>query len=101
MEWVGGSWVPQVHETARKHRIADADAQHAWLNFIDVYPTQGDLDLTMYIGPSRDGNVLLEVGTVAVADDDGNSTELIWHAMKARAKYLDLLPKSPPRKRKR
>ena len=59
------------------------DAQHAYRNAIDVFEVNEDM--TMYIGPARDGT-LLEVGAIQAADQPGYV--LIAHAMKARAKFL-------------
>jgi hypothetical protein len=72
--------VPDIAPAARKHGIADDDMRHALRNPIRVEDL--DNDLTMFIGPARDGT-LLEVG---VADSDAGP--VIVHAMQARPRYL-------------
>ena len=80
--------------SARKHGIPKLDAQHAYRNPIDIHELSDDM--TMYIGPGRDGT-LLEVGVVVARDEPGRV--FIAHAMKARARYLPQQPQRKPRKR--
>ncbi|MGA8804749.1 MAG: hypothetical protein WA701_00845 [Solirubrobacterales bacterium] len=75
----------EVHPSARKHGIADADIEHATANAMSI-DSQED-DTRLYLGPSRDAD-LLEVLTIV--RDDGS--ELAIHAMKMRPKYRRLLP---------
>ncbi|HEV8261266.1 MAG TPA: hypothetical protein VGQ19_10980 [Burkholderiales bacterium] len=77
----------QIHRTARKHGIADADLRHA----VDHALYAGDLESeaplrVLYIGPDRAGT-LLEV--VVIERDDGS--ELAIHAMNMRHRYRRLL----------
>lgn len=74
-----------IHPSARKHGIADADIEHATSNAM-VIENQDD-DTRLYLGPARDAR-LLEV--VAIIRDDGS--ELAIHAMAMRSKYQRLLP---------
>lgn len=75
----------EVHPSARKHGIADADIEHATATAMSI-DSQED-DTRLYLGPSRDAD-LLEVLTIV--RDDGS--ELAIHAMKMRPKYRRLLP---------
>ena len=75
----------EIHPSARKHRIADEDIEHATANAM-VIEDQDD-DTRLYLGPSRSAD-LLEV--VTIVRDDGS--ELVIHAMGMRAKYQRLLP---------
>ncbi|WP_322769520.1 hypothetical protein [Frankia sp. Cr1] len=79
-----------VHRSARKHGIADADSIHAAQRFLVAYPLGDDEEeeprRELRLGPDRAGN-LLEI-VVLLLDD----TDLIIHAMRIRAKYSDLLP---------
>ena len=75
----------EIHPSARKHRIADEDIEHATANAM-VIEDQDD-DTRLYLGPSRNAD-LLEV--VTIVRDDGS--ELVIHAMGMRAKYQRLLP---------
>lgn len=67
--------------TARKHGIADPDMLHAIRNPIAQWRL--DDDVTMRVGPARDGD-LLEVGVLAIDTDD----PVVVHAMRARSQYL-------------
>ncbi|TML60345.1 MAG: hypothetical protein E6G10_28930 [Actinobacteria bacterium] len=71
----------RIAEPARKHGIADEDIRHAVRNAIAQW--QLDDDLTMRVGPARDGD-LLEVGVLGIDTDD----PVIVHAMPARPQYL-------------
>lgn len=80
---------PVVLASARKHQgqgFTDADIRHAMANPVNVEPLDGEPgeDTVMVIGPTRDGQLMLEVG-VAV-DDEGR--RWVFHAMRARPKYL-------------
>jgi len=74
-----------VHETARRHGVADEDIRHAAANAITV--DDQDDDTKLYLGPARDG-AILEV--VTIVREDGS--ELAIHAMTMRPKYRPLLP---------
>ena len=75
----------QVHPSARKHGIADADIEHATRNAMAIDTLDDDLHL--YLGPGRNAD-LLEI--VTLARDDGS--ELVIHAMAMRTEYRRLLP---------
>jgi hypothetical protein len=75
----------EIHPSARKHGIADADIEHATANAMSIDDQKDDTRL--YLGPGRDAD-LLEVLTIV--RDDGS--ELAIHAMKMRSKYRRLLP---------
>lgn len=53
----------RIVQTARKHDIADDDMSHAGRNAIAQWHL--DDDLTMRVGPARDGD-LLEVGVLGL-----------------------------------
>jgi hypothetical protein len=73
----------EIHRTARKHGIADADIRHAVEHAIYAADVEGDPPLrVLYLGPDRAGN-LVEV--VVIERDDGS--ELAIHAMKMRRRY--------------
>lgn len=80
----------EVHHTARKHGVADADIAHAITHHLYAGDLEGE-DVppwrVLYLGPDRAGN-LLEV--VVLERDDGS--ELAIHAMKMRKVYEPLLP---------
>lgn len=71
---------PLVLQSATRHRVAPADALHAWAYALDAF-TLGD-GLVMYVGPDRSGR-LLEVGLV-----DWHGELAIVHAMPARFRFL-------------
>ena len=75
----------QIHPSARKHGIADADIEHATRNAMAI--DNLDDELRLYLGLARDAD-LLEI--VTLARDDGS--ELVIHAMAMRPKYQRLLP---------
>lgn len=75
----------EIHSSARKHGIADADIEHAMTHALAIDDQEDDTRL--YLGPSRSGD-LLEVVTIVRHDD----SELAIHAMKMRPHYQRLLP---------
>ncbi|WP_100502224.1 hypothetical protein [Geodermatophilus chilensis] len=75
----------EILATARKHGVADDDILHALGNAIFAYPGQGDYELTMAVGPARNGVTMLEVGYLVGEDD----RLVVIHAMRARRKYLE------------
>jgi hypothetical protein len=70
---------PIILPSALRHGIAHADIHHALAHAIAFH--DDDDDLTMVIGPSRDGRLL----EVALAEAQGL---VVVHAMVARRKYL-------------
>jgi hypothetical protein len=77
--------VVDIHPSARRYGVADADIAHATGNAM-VIEDQDD-DTRLYLGPARDA-ALLEIITI-VRDDQ---SELVIHAMAMRSKYQGLLP---------
>ena len=80
----------EVHDSARKHGIADADIAHAVTHHLyagEIGEDERPPWRVLYLGPDRAGN-LLEI--VVVERDDG--TELAIHAMRMRTRYRTLLP---------
>lgn len=75
----------EIHPSARKHAIADADIEHAVANAMTIHEQEADTRL--YLGASR-AAALLEV--VTIVRDDGS--ELAIHAMRMRSAYRRLLP---------
>lgn len=75
----------EILATARKHGVVDEDIEHALRNAVFDYPDQGDHELTMAIGPARNGVTMLEIGYLATADGQ----LIVVHAMRARRKYLE------------
>jgi hypothetical protein len=73
-----------IHPSARRHGVADADIEHATANAM-VIENQDD-DTKLYLGPARNA-ALLEIITI-VRDD---RSELVIHAMAMRSKYQGLL----------
>lgn len=76
----------RIHQSARKHGVADLDIQHAVLHAMTI--DDQDEDTRLYLGPARSAE-LLEVVTAVMAD----GTEVAIHAMKMRPKFRHLLPK--------
>jgi hypothetical protein len=74
-----------IHESARKHAIADEDIEHATEHAMTI--EDQDDDTRLYLGPGRNAQ-LLEVVTIR----RDNGSELAIHAMTMRAKYRLLLP---------
>lgn len=77
----------EIHRSARKHGVADADIIHAAAGYLVGYSLDDESpQRELRLGPDRAGN-LLEI--VVLLLDDG--TELIIHAMRMRPKYRGLL----------
>ena len=70
----------QIGAPARKHGIPDAGIWHGARNA--THKIDMDDDLTMLIGPSRDG-APLELGVLGLDSDD----PVIIHALPLRAKF--------------
>ena len=75
----------EIHDSARRHGVADEDIRHAVANAM-VIEDQDD-DTRLYLGAGAPG-ALLEVLTIIRED----GTELAIHAMPMRPKYRRLLP---------
>ena len=76
----------EIHPSARRHEIADADMLHAVDHSLVVDDLGDDPDRWLVIGPDRAGN-LLELVVLITSEGD----ELIIHAMPLRAVYRKLL----------
>ncbi len=74
---------PVVADSARKHKVPDADILHAFNNALYVVVDPNDDEVTMIVGPDRTAT-LVEVGIV-----DSDRGPVIIHAFRpARDKYL-------------
>ena len=74
-----------VHQSARKHGVAEADIRHALRNVMATETqTRGRV---LWVGPAR-SSVLLEVVTVRTEAE----LDVAIHAMRLRTKYERLLP---------
>ena len=76
----------EIHESARKHGVADQDILHATDHALALEDAGEDPDRWLLIGPDTAGN-LLEV--VVMITTEG--TQLAIHAMPMRPKYRRLL----------
>lgn len=74
---------------ARKHGVSDEGMLHAIQHVVTSTDAEA-LGATLYIGPDHAGNFL----EVVVLDDDPEEQPIVIHAMKMRAKYQRLLPRS-------
>lgn len=76
----------EVHDSARKHGVADEDIQHAIDHALAIEDAGEDPDRWLVIGPDRAAN-LLEVVVLVTAQ----GTQIVIHAMTMRAAYRRLL----------
>jgi uncharacterized DUF497 family protein len=76
----------EVHDSARKHGVADEDIQHAIDHALAIEDAGEDPDRWLVIGPDRVAN-LLEVVVLVTAQ----GTQIVIHAMTLRAAYRRLL----------
>ncbi|MCB0974816.1 MAG: hypothetical protein KDB86_09695 [Actinobacteria bacterium] len=76
----------EIHPSARRHGIADADMLHAVDHSMGVEHVGEDPDRWLVIGPDRTGN-LVEVVVLATTE----KREILIHAMSMRAVYRKLL----------
>ena len=74
----------RIGEPARKHGVSDADIRHAARTA--VRRIMMDEDLTMLIGPARDG-AILEIGVLDLQGMD----PVVIHAMPLRPKFYRFL----------
>lgn len=78
----------EIHRSARKHGIPDADILQASSVFLVAYTIDdGEPARELRLGFDTHGRLL---ETVVLLLDGGD--ELVIHAMKARPQYFDLLP---------
>jgi hypothetical protein len=76
----------EIHESARRHGVSDADMFHAVANSLAVEDLGEDPDRWLVIGPDRATNL---IETVVLVTQEG--TEMIIHAMPLRPIYRRLL----------
>jgi hypothetical protein len=76
----------EIHDSARKHGVADEDILHAIDHALAIEDAAEDPDRWLLIGPDRAGN-LLEVVVLTTVE----GTQLVIHAMPMRPKYRGLL----------
>jgi hypothetical protein len=76
----------EIHDSARKHGVADDDILHAINHVLAVEDAGDDPDRWLLLGPDTAGN-LLEVVVMTTIE----STQLAIHAMPMREKYRRLL----------
>lgn len=76
----------EIHDSARRHGVADGDILHAIDHALAIEDAGEDPDRWLIIGPDTAAN-LLEV--VVVTSVEGN--QLVIHAMPMRDKYARLL----------
>jgi len=78
--------VVEVHDSARKHGVADEDIHHSIDHALIIEDAGEDPDRWLVIGPDRAGN-LLEVVVLMTVE----ATQLAIHAMPMRARFSRLL----------
>lgn len=76
----------EIHESARKHGVAEEDIFHAIHHALVIEDAGDEPDRWLAIGPDRTGN-LLEVVVLTTAE----GSQLAIHAMPMRAKFRRLL----------
>jgi hypothetical protein len=76
----------EIHDSARKHRVADQDIVHAIDYALVIEDAGEDPDRWRFIDPDTAGNVL-EVVVLITAD----GTQIAIHAMPMRDKHAKLL----------
>lgn len=74
----------RIGEPARRHGVEDDDIWHAIRSAIRKIDM--DEDLTMLIGPARDGTPL-EIGVLGLVGDD----PVVIHAMRLRPKFYPFI----------
>ena len=76
----------EIHDSARKHGVADQDILHAIDHALAIEDAGEDPDRWLLIGPDTAGN-LLEVVVVITVE----AKQIAIHAMPMRDKYARLL----------
>ncbi len=76
----------EIHDSARKHGVADEDIVHAVDHALAIADAGEDPDRWLGIGPGTAGS-LLEVVVLITAE----GTQIVIHAMPMRDKYAKLL----------
>jgi len=80
--------VLRIEDSALRHGLTREDISHAYdLALLDkVLDEVADPPKILIVGPDGAGNLLELIGGELQGGD------VIWHAMKCRKQYLDLLP---------
>jgi uncharacterized DUF497 family protein len=76
----------EIHQSARKHGVADEDIRHAIDHALAIEDVGEDPDRWLVIGADRAGNLLELVVLVTV-----EGAQLAIHAMRMRAKFRRLI----------
>jgi hypothetical protein len=76
----------EIHDSARKHGVADEDILHAVDHALAIQDAGEDPDRWLVLGPDRAGN-LLEVVILTTVE----GLQLVIHSMPMRTKYRRLL----------
>lgn len=72
----------RILPSALRHGIAEADVLHAYRNAASSWPLHDGRE--MLVGPRHNAQ-MCEIGVIYDADED---VDLIFHAMKARSRFL-------------
>ena len=80
----------EVHQSAKRHGIDEADIEHVVAHALAALDEENDegINQVLYLGWNRAGDTLLEV--VVLHFDDGR--DMAIHAMKMQARYEGYLP---------
>jgi uncharacterized DUF497 family protein len=76
----------EIHQSARKHGVADEDIRHAIDHALAIEDVGEDPDRWLVIGSDRAGNLLEVVVLVTV-----EGAQWAIHAMRMRAKFRRLI----------
>lgn len=81
----------EIHRSARRHGIDDADIENVVANAVVALDEDNDegISQVLYLGWNRAGDALLEV--VVLHFDDGR--DMAIHAMKMQPRYERYLPR--------
>ncbi|MGH2364681.1 MAG: hypothetical protein ACRDHX_08520, partial [Chloroflexota bacterium] len=81
----------EVHRSARRHGVDDADMEHVVTNALAALDEDNDegVNQVLYLGFNRPGDTLLEV--VVLHFDDGR--DMAIHAMRIQPQYEQYLPR--------
>jgi hypothetical protein len=76
----------EIHDSARKHGVAEEDILHAIDHALAIEDAGEDPDRWLLVGPDGAGNLLEMVVVITI-----EGTQLVIHAMPMRDKYRRLL----------
>lgn len=76
----------EIHQSARKHGVADEDIRHVIDHALAIEDAGEDPDRWLVLGPDRAGNLLEVVVLVTI-----EGAQLAIHAMKMRANFARLI----------